>query len=94
MSALHEYLISEAVKVKDGATVYAEKYWVVQNESVLLFQANPRRGYCSPQYNGSEAIAKKIQEKLYPQAEVRYLAAVYLYEDEYGIRIPEGAVKI
>lgn len=80
MSNLNRKLISKmplsrALIPFDGARVLKDRYLVVEDECILFYNK------FSPQCNSIESLAKSIQEKLYPGAEVRYIPAVYV-EDQ------------
>lgn len=75
MNGLHrkhikKYPISRVTIPFDGATVMTDRWWVVEDERVLFW------GH-SPQCNSIESIARYIQKRLYPEAEVRFIPAVY-----------------
>jgi len=55
--------------------VYADRWWCVDPEKGLLFYGK------APQCNSNEGIARKIQAKAYPDAELRFIERVYLRHD-------------
>ncbi len=79
MSTPTEYLakckkvpIIEATKPRDGLTmIYADCWWTVIDECILY------HGHGSPQCNGSEEFARRIKDKLCPDADVRHIAFVF-----------------
>ncbi len=64
------------------ARLYRNAWWVVHPErGVVLFSLNPFSDVFSPQCNDNETIARSLQEKLYPWAEVKQIELVILKDD-------------
>jgi len=66
--------VEEARRPKNGATVYTDKYWAVQDGCVLFF-----RGF-APQCNSNKKLAEMVTTKLYPEAKVKFFDCIYHYE--------------
>lgn len=56
----------------EGAIVYMNRYWVVLDDSILIYKD------FSPQCNRNKRLVEKSLQPLYPGAEVRFLEVVYL----------------
>lgn len=71
-------------------------WWVVHPEKGLAFAkevGGQSRRWCSPQCNVSEQVARKIQEKAYPNLTVRFEPIVYVRRNLDGsYPIPTEAV--
>lgn len=66
---------------KGHCDVIRDCWWVVDPERGLLFYQRNRSGKlrsASPQCNRNESIARSIQRRLYPWAEVRQVPLVML----------------
>ena len=78
------YLPEDKVTSANGTCqVLRDRWFSVHPERGLLFwQANKRRKSelrgASPQCNGSDAIARKLAEQMYPWAETRFYPLVLL----------------
>lgn len=59
---------------------YTNRFWAVCPERGVMFWKPKKRwpGFGAPQCNSEESIAKSIQEKLYPWAEVKFLPSVFI----------------
>jgi len=66
--------VEEAIRPKNGATVYTNKYWAVLDGCVLFF-----RGF-APQCNANKELAEMVVSRLYPDAEIELLDCVYHHE--------------
>lgn len=64
--------VEEAVKPFEGAVVYMNRYWIVQDGNILLYKGR------SPQCNHQKVVVEKSLQKLYPNSEVKFLEVVYL----------------
>lgn len=53
-------------------TIYINDWWVVVDECVLMHRGR------NPQCNSDERVARMLQKRLYPDAEVRQLPIVYM----------------
>ena len=54
------------------ARVLTNSYWIVVDECVLMYKGR------SPQCNMNKEIAERVRDRLYPDAEVRFIPLVYL----------------
>lgn len=76
--------------------VILHSWWVVHPRKGLAFARNyggRSTRFCTPQSNTSEVLARKLQEKLYPNLELRFEDAVYVRRNADGsYPIPKGAL--
>ena len=63
--------IDKAVKPFDGAYVYCDRWWTVENDCILFYRG-------SPQCNADRRIAESFRDRMYPGADVRLLPVVYM----------------
>lgn len=63
-------LVEEAIKPRSGICL-VDRWWTVTPENELLFY------YDAPQCNANEAIAKQVQNRLYPEGSIQFLEVVY-----------------
>lgn len=82
-SFFSKYPISEVAKVKDGATCWMDRYWVVtENQEILIRNGN------SPQCNSNREIAEQLiqaaKNKGYENCHIEFIPIVYLREDGAG----------
>ncbi len=52
-------------------------WWIVKNES-LLFYCQTSMSFGSPQCNADRRLAESVRDRIYPEAEVRQIPAVYI----------------
>ncbi len=71
MTRFQKITIEEAIKPKDRARVYINKYWSVVNGCVLFFEG------VAPQCNSNKDIAEMVTKKLFPSGQVKFLDIVY-----------------
>lgn len=64
--------IDIATQPFEGAVVYMDRYWIVQDGCILLYKKY------SPQCNKDERVVERSLKKLYPGSEVKFLKTVYL----------------
>lgn len=80
MSKLNRNLITKipiekAIIPFDGAKVMTDRYWIIEDESILFWNKY------SPQCNSQKEIAESIQKKIYPNGSVRFLPIIYVEPD-------------
>jgi len=64
--------IAEAQTPRDGRCM-VDRWWIItDNQEIILW-----RGF-SPQCNQNEAIARDLQEQVWPDGDVMHLPVVYL----------------
>lgn len=58
---------------------FKDKWWIVHPErGVVMWRVgNKARNMTAPQFNSSEEIARLVQQKMYPWAEVRQIPSVF-----------------
>jgi hypothetical protein len=66
-----------AEKPRDGECL-VDRYWVIDDEGLYWYALNEKARAWSPQCNANEAIAKSLQEKLYPDARVEQVHLVFV----------------
>lgn len=72
--------IEEATKPPGGLIEHLrDKWWSVHPTKGLIFYVGKGKPKCfSPQCNSNEDITRRIQEMLYPWAEVRFMPSVFI----------------
>lgn len=72
--------IEEATKPTDGLIEHLrDRWWSVHPTKGIIFYVGAGKGKGFwPQCNSNEAIARQLQEKLYPWAEVRFMPSVFI----------------
>ena len=64
--------VEEAITPRNGMVVMCDRWWIVLDGCLLFF-----KGF-APQCNAVEKIAKSIRDRLYPDADVRFLPLVFV----------------
>lgn len=64
--------VQDAITPFDGAIVYKDRWWIIENGNILLYRG------VSPQCNRDKRVVEKSLQKLYPGSEVKFLETVYL----------------
>lgn len=76
---------SKVTQPFDGATVYADKWWVyVPDKGIMFYRHTPKSQHLAPQCNSSRNCAEIVRSNLYPWAELKHLPVVYLRVDSEG----------
>lgn len=74
---LKHVTIEKATMVFDGATALCNRWWIVDDGCILFYRGR------APQCNSQKEIAEAIRDRLYPNAEVRFLPVVYRRQETY-----------
>lgn len=66
--------VEKATEPIDGEVI-TKSWWIVDNECLLFYRDH------APQCNKNENIAKKIRDKSFPDADVRYFEVVFIGQE-------------